>query len=138
MSNSSTEDTLVVSFDLEDAEPENYELAYKALEQHYLFRWSPNKQLRAPDSTVAGRTTKSQSAEDWAEELKSDIEDASKKVCTHILVGITSDAVLVVQKKEETEEDPDESAGKTRMRRRIRRRLLAEIIAEKMARKESP
>lgn len=83
--------TLLVAFDLEGADADDYALGYTALAQVGLFRCSPNKQLRLPDSTVLGDAELSGDAASIRDTLKSRLANATGRKVTRLAVGVVTD-----------------------------------------------
>ena len=81
----------VITFDLVDAEPKDYEIAYTILAKIGLQRISKNKGVKLPNNTVMGELTKDfQKASELREHVLSAFESHSL-VCNGLFGGILED-----------------------------------------------
>lgn len=70
----------IVSFDLHDANPENYNSAYQILAAVGLYPITPNKQIGLPDSTVMGNLSDNITSEYLRDRLKEAFAQAGLRV----------------------------------------------------------
>jgi len=83
--------TILMTFDLEEADAEDYEEGYRALVQKGLQRVSPNKKLRLPYSSVMGDTDVGANASEIRDALKAVLEDSTGKRVGRMLVTVAED-----------------------------------------------
>jgi hypothetical protein len=89
---------ILMTFDLKDAEGNDYEPGYEALVHLGLSRVSAQKKLRLPFSSVLGDIADEygKTAGEIAQKLKDVIQDATtKKTVERIAVAIVSDSAVI-------------------------------------------
>ena len=82
--------SIILTFDLEDADEDAYDAAYEALLKAGLSRLTENKKLRLPTTTVLGEVNIKGGAKAIGESLKTTIAAASGCKVTRILVAEVS------------------------------------------------
>lgn len=82
---------VLMTFDLEGAEDDDYERGYDALLACGLSRVSENKQIRLPRSSVFGAIDIGKKAEEISNVLRSTLEEATGKKVERIFVAVVDD-----------------------------------------------
>jgi hypothetical protein len=82
---------VLVSFDLKDANSEDYKKGYDLLNDLGLFQFSANKQLQLPDSTVLGQVNLPGKAADIRDSIAKKLSNACGKEVKRIAVAVVKD-----------------------------------------------
>lgn len=83
--------TVLMTFDLEEADADDYEKGYEALAERGLSRVSAQKRLRLPYSSVLGDTTVGTTAREICDALKKVLAEATGKRVERVLVAVVDD-----------------------------------------------
>jgi hypothetical protein len=82
---------VLMTFDLKDANPDDYPAVYEALVKFGLSRFSRDEKLRLPASTVFGTLNTEDGADELKNKLTKVIESAGNIEVSRIMVAIVTD-----------------------------------------------